>query len=134
MQFYGLEPSYVTVLVLIQNPTWGWCGRFLTFWYGSPWVWLWLWPLSEVLPPRFDISRVEIEQVVAAFYKRIRNHPVLGTIFAKSIANTPDAWAPHEDKIARFWANAILHEHIYVGNPMAVHMATPHISLETRIT
>ena len=85
--------------------------------------------MSEPLA-RFDVSRAEIEQVVTAFYERIREHPTLGPVFAKSIPSTADAWHPHEAKIANFWANAILHERSYWGNPMAVHMATPHVHPE----
>lgn len=73
------------------------------------------------------MSRTDIEQVVTTFYKRIRSHPTLGSVFAKSIPNTAVAWQPHEAKITNFWANAILHERSYSGNPMAVHMSTPHV-------
>lgn len=72
-----------------------------------------------MLPPRFDITRPQIEQVVTTFYARIRQHPTLGPIFANHITD----WPPHEAKIARFWANAILGERDYDGNPMAAHMA-----------
>ena len=83
--------------------------------------------MSDTLPPRFDVSRADIEQVVTLFYKRIRSHPTLGPVFAQSIPSTSEAWNPHEAKIANFWANAILHERSYSGNPMAVHMSTPHV-------
>ncbi|VAV93419.1 FIG01027630: hypothetical protein [hydrothermal vent metagenome] len=69
------------------------------------------------LPPKFDITRPEIERVVAAFYAQIRAHPMLGPVFTAHITD----WPPHEAKIARFWASAILHERSYDGNPMAVH-------------
>lgn len=86
--------------------------------------------MSDTLPPRFNVTRTDIERVVAAFYKRVRSHPTLGPVFAKSIPGTTDAWNPHEAKIVRFWANAILHERSYSGNPMAVHMATPHVQAD----
>jgi len=71
------------------------------------------------LPPRFDITRTQIEQVVAVFYARIRQHPELGPIFGNHVTD----WPSHEAKIARFWANAILYERSYDGNPMQAHMA-----------
>ncbi len=74
--------------------------------------------MSNALPPKFDITRPEIERVVAAFYAQIRAHGVLGPVFAKHITD----WPAHEAKIARFWASAILHERSYDGNPMAVHI------------
>ena len=69
------------------------------------------------LPPRFDITRDEIAHVVHAFYALIREHPGLGPVFAAHIAD----WPAHEDKIIRFWANAILYERGYDGNPALVH-------------
>lgn len=69
------------------------------------------------LPPKFDITRPEIERVVATFYDRVRGHPGLGPVFAVHV----DDWPVHEAKVADFWANAILHERSYDGNPVAVH-------------
>ncbi|WP_136440822.1 group III truncated hemoglobin [Pacificoceanicola onchidii] len=69
------------------------------------------------IPPKFDISRAEIEQVVATFYDAVRQHPGLGPVFAVHVED----WPSHEAKVADFWANAILHERVYDGNPVAVH-------------
>ncbi|MBO9467125.1 group III truncated hemoglobin [Tropicibacter sp. R15_0] len=69
------------------------------------------------IPPRFDITRAEIAQVVAAFYEAVRAHPGLGPVFAVHVKD----WDRHEAKIVGFWANAILHERSYDGNPLAVH-------------
>jgi len=68
----------------------------------------------------FDITPDQIARVVRAFYARVRVHPDLGPIFAAHIAN--DDWPGHEEKIMRFWRNAILREGSYSGNPMRVHM------------
>ena len=86
--------------------------------------------MLETLPPGFDVTRTDIENVVTFFYDHVRKHPILGRIFAKSIPHQPTAWPEHEAKITRFWANAILHEKEYNGNPMAMHMATPHVHEE----
>jgi hemoglobin len=56
--------------------------------------------------------------VVAEFYDLIRRHPGLGPVFAAHVTD----WPAHEAKIARFWANAILHERSYDGNPQRVHV------------
>ncbi|MFW2543856.1 group III truncated hemoglobin [Primorskyibacter sp. 2E107] len=69
------------------------------------------------IPPKFEITRTEIERVVAAFYALVREHPGLGPVFAVHV----DDWPAHEAKVANFWANAILHERSYDGNPVAVH-------------
>ena len=73
--------------------------------------------MTTALPPRFDITRPEIERVVAVFYECIRNHPGLGPVFAAHITD----WPPHEAKVARFWANTILHERGYDGTPVTAH-------------
>ena len=70
------------------------------------------------IPPRFDITPDQIDRVVAVFYAAIRRHEVLGPIFAGHVTD----WPEHEEKIARFWRNAILFERSYDGNPMRAHM------------
>ena len=60
-------------------------------------------------------------KVVGNFYARVRGHPLLGPIFFSTISHDPDLWREHEAKIARFWANALLYENQYSGNPMMVH-------------
>ncbi|MEP2532074.1 group III truncated hemoglobin [Shimia sp.] len=71
----------------------------------------------STIPPRFDISRAEIARVVHAFYELIRQHPALGPVFAAHVTD----WPAHEEKITRFWANAILFERSYDGNPAQIH-------------
>lgn len=66
---------------------------------------------------RFDISGPDIDRVVAAFYAQMRQHPQLGPVFAAHVSD----WPAHEEKIGRFWRNAILSERNYDGNPMAIH-------------
>ena len=73
--------------------------------------------MTTAQPPRFDITRAQIERVVARFYERVRAHPGLGPVFAEHV----DDWPAHEARITRFWANAILHERDYDGAPAAVH-------------
>jgi len=73
----------------------------------------------------FEISAEEIDQVVATFYARIRQHPELGPVFAAHIA--AEDWPAHEAKIASFWRNGILKERSYSGNPMQVHMAAGNV-------
>lgn len=74
--------------------------------------------MVQALPPRFDISRREIEQVVAAFYEEARAHATLGPVFAAHVTD----WPAHEATVSDFWANAILHERSYTGSPMAAHV------------
>jgi hemoglobin len=75
------------------------------------------------LPPKFDVSRAEIERVVTAFYARVRAHHVLGPVFAAHVED----WPAHEARIADFWASAIRHERSYDGNPLQVHRAAGNV-------
>ncbi len=72
---------------------------------------------------RFPISAAQIDAVVAGFYTAVRKHPKLGPVFASHVTD----WPAHEEKIARFWRNAILFERGYDGNPMAVHKAAGNV-------
>ena len=74
--------------------------------------------MSTALPPKFGITRPEIERVVARFYASIRAHPGLGPVFAVHVTD----WPSHEAKIADFWANVLLHERSYDGSPMVAHI------------
>jgi hemoglobin len=74
--------------------------------------------MTTALPPRFAITRPEIERVVAAFYAAVRAHPGLAPVFAAHVAD----WPAHEAKVADFWANTILHERSYDGSPVAAHV------------
>lgn len=86
--------------------------------------------MTQAMPPRFPITRVEINKVVKLFYIQVRATPVLGPVFFASLPDTPEIWNPHEAKIADFWANAILFERSYNGNPMMVHSGIPAIKPE----
>lgn len=60
-------------------------------------------------------DRGGIEQLVDAFYDRIRNDAVLGPIF--------DAvdWTEHLPKMYRFWESVLFRAGTYRGNPVAAH-------------
>ncbi|MGJ8628139.1 MAG: group III truncated hemoglobin [Sulfitobacter sp.] len=75
------------------------------------------------IPPRIPVSEEQIDRVVAAFYTRVRAHPALGPVFAAHVKD----WPPHEEKIGRFWRNALLLQRCYDGNPMQVHMAAGNV-------
>lgn len=70
---------------------------------------------------RFPITADEINMVVDTFYARIRAHAVLGPVFFASIPDETEIWVVHEEKIGRFWRNAILSERSYDGNPQRAH-------------
>lgn len=76
--------------------------------------------------PRLEITPDQIARVVSVFYAAVRRHEVLGPVFAAHVED----WPEHEEKIARFWRNAILREGGYDGNPMRVHMAAGDVRAE----
>ena len=69
------------------------------------------------MTPRFPITDDQIATVVHEFYAVARTHPGLGPVFAAHVTD----WPAHEEKITRFWRNAILYERSYDGNPLAAH-------------
>ena len=69
------------------------------------------------MTPRIPVTVAQIDRVVSKFYGRVRAHPALGLIFAAHVAD----WPAHEEKIGRFWRNALLLHHCYDGNPMQIH-------------
>lgn len=75
------------------------------------------------MPPRIPVTEAEIDRVVARFYARVREHPALGPIFAAHVTD----WPGHEEKIGRFWRNALLFQRNYDGNPMQVHRAAGNV-------
>ncbi len=79
--------------------------------------------MNTSLPPRFEITRPEIERVVAAFYQAVRAHPGLGPVFAAHVTD----WPAHEARVADFWANTILHERGYQGSPVAAHVGAGNV-------
>jgi len=74
-------------------------------------------PSPDAPLARFAITPAEIDRVVAEFYAVVRQHPGLGPVFAAHVTD----WPAHEEKISRFWRNAILLERSYDGNPMQAH-------------
>ncbi len=82
------------------------------------------------IPPRFPITPEQIDKVMHRFYARIRTHPELGPVFIASIPEELGRWEEHEEKISRFWRNAILLERSYNGNPQKVHAMRPMIKPE----
>ena len=68
------------------------------------------------------ITRADIERLLPHFYASVRRHPRLGPIFASHIGTTDQDWAPHMKRIGDFWANVMLKERAYDGNPLKVHL------------
>ncbi|MEM7271233.1 MAG: group III truncated hemoglobin [Pseudomonadota bacterium] len=67
------------------------------------------------------VTRADIEALLPRFYDAVRRDPRLGPIFLAHVGETDEDWAPHLTKIADCWANVMLKERAYHGNPLVVH-------------
>lgn len=76
------------------------------------------------------VTRADIEKLLPHFYASVRHNERLGPIFHKHVGLTDPEWAPHLAKIGNFWANVMLKERAYHGNPMQVHLCIPEIRPE----
>lgn len=69
------------------------------------------------IPPRIAVTEAQIDHVVGKFYALVRADPVLGPVFDVHVTD----WPTHEEKIGRFWRNALLLQRSCDGNPMKKH-------------
>jgi len=67
-----------------------------------------------------------IGELVNRFYARVREDEMLGPFFTKAIG---DHWDSHLATMKMFWSSIMLGSAGYKGNPMAVHMRLPNLSL-----
>jgi len=66
----------------------------------------------------------EIAALVDAFYARVRADAALGPIFAAHV----DDWPRHLARLTDFWSSVLRGTARYEGQPMARHLALPHLS------
>lgn len=64
------------------------------------------------------IDEQGLEQLVHAFYTRVRADPMLGPVFNDAI----DDWPGHLEKLTAFWSSVMLTSGRYKGRPMPAHM------------
>jgi hemoglobin len=67
------------------------------------------------------ITEAMIEQLVRAFYTKVRADEVLGPIFEARIRD----WEPHLQQMFAFWSSVALMTGRYHGAPMVKHMRLP---------
>ena len=63
-------------------------------------------------------TRADIFLLVSSFYKKVRNHSVLGPFFNETIKD----WDVHLDNLTSFWESSLFLKNKYLGNPLAVHI------------
>ncbi|MEM6481648.1 MAG: group III truncated hemoglobin [Pseudomonadota bacterium] len=79
--------------------------------------------MAKAQPPRFDVSRDDIARVVTRFYARVREHSMMGPIFAVHVKD----WPAHERQEVDFWAATILREPGPSLNLAATHIAAGNV-------
>jgi hemoglobin len=67
------------------------------------------------------ITEGMIEQLVRAFYAKVRADAVLGPVFEAKIAD----WEPHLAQMFAFWSSVALMTGRYHGTPMIKHVKLP---------
>jgi hemoglobin len=72
-------------------------------------------------------TEAQIEDLVATFYARIRQHPTLGPIFSRVIG--PE-WGPHLKVMCDFWSSVMLTTGRYKGRPIPAHVKISGIAPE----
>ena len=69
------------------------------------------------------ITETMIQELVHAFYAKVRRDPALGPIFNRVVAD----WDHHLAKLCDFWSSVTLMTGRFKGAPMAVHVQLPEI-------
>ena len=77
--------------------------------------------LTRKIMAETGIDEAMIEQLVKAFYARVRTDPLLGPIFAARVAD----WDAHITKLCAFWSSVALMSGRYHGQPMRMHVNLP---------
>ncbi|MCB9187852.1 MAG: group III truncated hemoglobin [Flavobacteriales bacterium] len=69
-----------------------------------------------------DIETLDdIKTMVDHFYTSVREDDTVGPIFTFFIKD----WAPHLEKMYKFWQTLLLEEHTYSGSPFPPHVKLP---------
>jgi hemoglobin len=63
-------------------------------------------------------TREDIEELVNAFYEKVRANDILGPIFDEIMQVD---WEAHLPKMYDFWEQTLFHRPLYKGNPVTVH-------------
>lgn len=77
--------------------------------------------IQAAIAEQTGIDEAMIERLVHAFYAKVRKDALLGPVFAEQIAD----WAPHLERMCRFWSSVALMSGRYHGNPMEKHLPLP---------
>jgi hemoglobin len=74
--------------------------------------------ISADIVARTGITEAMIEQLIDAFYVKVRSDALLGPVFATRVAD----WEPHLEQMCLFWSSVALMTGRYHGTPMVKHI------------
>ena len=77
--------------------------------------------IVDAIAAHTGIDDAMIERLVRGFYRRVRDDPLLGPIFAARVED----WEAHLAKMCDFWSSVALMSGRYHGQPMTAHLALP---------
>ena len=77
--------------------------------------------ITAEIAERTGITDGMIEQLVRAFYDKVRADEMLSPVFAAKISD----WEPHLQQMFAFWSSVALMTGRYHGTPMVKHMRLP---------
>jgi hemoglobin len=77
--------------------------------------------ITAAIQAETGIDEAMIHRLVHNFYARIRQDPVLGSIFESRIQD----WEPHLRQMGEFWSSVALMTGRYHGQPMRKHLPLP---------
>ena len=83
-------------------------------------------PTPSRSDPRASLDQPAIAALVERFYARVRQDPLLGPVFAASIAE--HEWPAHLARIRGFWSSVMLGSGGYKGDPLGTHLRVEGIS------
>ena len=69
-----------------------------------------------------------IHELVARFYGRVRQDPLLAPVFMATLGETDAAWAAHLARLADFWSSVMQGSGRYHGDPFSTHLRLPDLT------
>ncbi|MCV6603401.1 MAG: group III truncated hemoglobin [Cohaesibacter sp.] len=74
-----------------------------------------------------SITQEMVDQLVEAFYGKVRQHERLALLFANDMSKD---WAEHLDQMKAFWRSVVMQTAEYQGRPVPAHMKMTEIKPE----
>lgn len=79
---------------------------------------------SRPAAPALSADEAMIRTLVDTFYEGVRDDPMLGSIFARHVAD----WSLHLPKMYDFWSTVVLRTGRYAGRPLEAHQRLPELT------